>query len=93
MNKRPPIDLIALTTEQATPMPEAAQRMPLRQTQFSPSRNGSHGVKTENLEALAFKVTPDFRKRFRQRAVAADLKLNELLFRAPDAWEEKHGLR
>jgi len=50
-------------------------------------------VKTENLEALAFKVSPAFRKRFRQRAVNADLKLNELLFEALDAWEEKRGLQ
>ena len=48
-------------------------------------------VKTANLEALAFKVSPDFRKRFRQRAVAADLKLNELLFAALAAWEMKHA--
>lgn len=50
-------------------------------------------VKTANLEALAFKVPPAFRKRFRQRAVAADLKLNELLFAALDAWEEQQGLK
>ena len=87
MSKRPSIDLKALTSEQAAPMPEAVQRMaPLP----SPSPVGS--VKTANLEALAFKVPPDFRKRFRQRAVAADLKLNELLFAALAAWEEKHGL-
>ena len=72
----------ALTSEQATPMPEAFQRMALPRP----------AVKTANLEALAFKVPPDFRKRFRQRAVAADLKLNELLFAALSAWEEKHGL-
>lgn len=84
MNKRQPVDLKALTSEQAAPMPEAAQRTAL------PSPVGS--VKTANLEALAFKVPPKFRKRFRQRAVAADLKLNELLFAALDAWEEKHGL-
>ena len=48
-------------------------------------------MKTEILEALAFKVSPAFRKRFRQRAVNADLKLNELLFEALDAWEEKRG--
>jgi hypothetical protein len=83
MSKRPPVDLKALTAEQAAPMPEAIQRM-------APSPVGS--VKTANLEALAFKVPPDFRKRFRQRAVAADLKLNELLFAALAAWEEKHGL-
>ena len=84
MSKRPPVDLKALTAEQAAPMPEAVQRTaPLAPV-------GS--VKTANLEALAFKVPPDFRKRFRQRAVAADLKLNELLFAALAAWEEKHGL-
>ena len=84
MTKRPPIDLKALTAEQAAPMPEAVQRT------ASSSPVGS--VKTANLEALAFKVPPDFRKRFRQRAVMADLKLNELLFAALAAWEEKHGL-
>jgi hypothetical protein len=49
--------------------------------------------KTANLQALAFKVSPGFRKRFRQRAADADLKLNELLFEALDAWEEKSGLK
>ena len=50
-------------------------------------------TKTANLQALAFKVSPAFRKRFRQRAADADLKLNELLFEALDAWEEKRGLK
>ena len=84
MTKRPPVDLKALTAEQAAPMPEAIQRT------APPSLGGS--VKTANLEALAFNVPPEFRKRFRQRAVMADLKLNELLFAALYAWEEKHGL-
>ena len=84
MSKRPPVDLKALTAEQAAPMPEAVQRT----APLSPV--GS--VKTANLEALAFKVPPEFRKRFRQRAVEADLKLNELLFAAFAAWEEKHDL-
>ena len=39
---------------------------------------------------LNFKVDPEFRRRFRQRAAEADLKLNELLRQALDAWEEKH---
>jgi hypothetical protein len=81
-------------------MPEATQRMPV--VAITPKLQPKPGledaarpeaVKTENLEALAFKVSPVFRKRFRQRAVAADLKLNELLFEALDAWEEKHGLK
>jgi hypothetical protein len=95
MTKRPAIDLLALTTEQAAPMPEAAQRVPsaTSQTQSPKSASRPHTVKTENLEALAFKVPPAFRKRFRQRAVAADLKQNELLFEALDAWEEKKGLK
>jgi hypothetical protein len=84
MSKRPTVDLLALTAEQAAPMPEAMQR-----TSASASATT---VKTANLEALAFKVSPEFRKRFRQRAVEADLKLNELLFAALTAWEEKHGL-
>ncbi len=95
MSKRPSVDLMALTSEQAAAMPEATQRMPAPPTAkqaptVSPIRAT---VKTENLEALAFKVSPAFRKRFKQRAVTADLKLNELLFEALDAWEEKQGLK
>jgi hypothetical protein len=93
MSRRPSIDLMALTSEQAAPMPEAAQRIA-----SSPSAPSSASapvviVKTANLEALAFKVPSAFRRRFRQRAATADLKLNELLFAALDAWEEKHGLK
>lgn len=40
---------------------------------------------------LNFKVDTEFRRRFRQRAAEADLKLNELLREALDAWEQKHG--
>lgn len=90
MSKRPPIDLMALTAEQASPMPEATQRMPPAPL---PAAVPQTATKTANLEALAFKVPPAFRKRFKQRAVSADLKLNELLFAALDAWEEKQGLR
>ena len=42
---------------------------------------------------LNFKVAPEFRRRFRQRAAAADLKLNALLREALDAWEEKRGVK
>jgi hypothetical protein len=95
MSKRPPIDLMALTSEQAAPMPESVQRMshPIAAASPLPKAKTRLGnVKTENLEALAFKVPPAFRKRFKQRAVNADLKLNELLFEALDAWEEKQGI-
>jgi hypothetical protein len=106
LSKRPSLDLMSLTSEQAAPMPEATQRMPVEavkpkpQPQPQPKSKPMQEtvsrpvpVRTENLEALAFKVSPIFRKRFRQRAVAADLKLNELLFEALDAWEEKNGFK
>ena len=42
---------------------------------------------------LNFKVDPEFRRRFRQRAAEADLKLNQLLRQALEAWEEREGLK
>jgi len=93
--KRPAIDLMALTSEQATPMPEAMQRSapPTAATGATarvPSRAPAPTkVPTANLEPLAFKVSPEFSLRFRQRAVNAKLKLNELLFEAFAAWEEQ----
>jgi hypothetical protein len=96
MSKRPPIDLLALTSEHAAPMPESSQRT-TQSAAPAPSLPKSIArqlnVKTANLEGLAFKVSPAFRKRFKQRAVNADLKLNELLFAALDAWEEKNGIK
>src|SRR3954454_13644575 len=95
MPKRPAVDLAALTSETAAPMTEAVQRAP-RPAIVSPAPPSASRAevptKTANLQALAFKVPPAFRKRFRQRAADADLKLNELLFEALDAWEEKRGL-
>ena len=41
---------------------------------------------------LNFKVDADFRRRFRQRAAEADLKLNELLREALAAWEREKGI-
>lgn len=102
-SKRPPVDLMALTADQAMPMPEAVQRTAsqpavsappkvpaVRKAKPAPEREH---VPTANLEALAFKVPPSFRKRFRSRAAEADLKLNELLFAAFDAWEAQQGYK
>ena len=96
--KRPAIDLMALTSEQATPMAEAVQRtapptivrapLPKPAPIAAPAEPG--GAVTANLEGLSFKVPPEFRRRFRQRAVEADLKLNELLFAVIEAWEKQH---
>lgn len=105
MSKRPAVDLAALTSEAAAPMSEAAQRaprsapVPVVPADLAPAmpamaaRLPEPTVRTANLQALAFKVSPAFRKRFRQRAADADLKLNELLFEALDAWEEKRGIK
>jgi hypothetical protein len=94
MSKRPLIDLAALTSDAATPMPEATQRAP-RAAPPTPTTAPAkaEAIRTANLQALAFKVPPSFRKRFRQRAADADLKLNELLFAALEAWEEKFDLK
>jgi hypothetical protein len=96
MSKRPAVDLSALTSEAATPMPEASQRVAPVTAEALPARapvRTAPVVRTANLQALAFKVSPGFRRRFRQRAADADLKLNELLFEALDAWEEKRGVK
>jgi hypothetical protein len=73
-------------------MTEAAQRAAHPVPVPPPVPSAEISTKTANLQALAFKVPPAFRKRYRQRAADADLKLNELLFEALEAWEEKHGL-
>jgi hypothetical protein len=97
MSKRPSIDLAALTSEAATPMAEASQRSAhVVRPPASPVRESAGAgeeTKTANLQPLAFKVPLAFRRRFRQNAANADLKLNELLFEALDAWEEKRGLK
>lgn len=102
MSKRPSVNLSDLTAEAAAPMTEAVQRAPRPASPApvalvkgpAPDRRAPETrTKTENLQALAFKVSPAFRKRFKQRATNADLKLNELLFEALDAWEEKRGLK
>jgi hypothetical protein len=93
--KRPLLDLKALTAEQAAPMAEAVQRAAraIEPTASVGTRPRLVPAPTPNLEALAFKVSPAFRRRFRSRAAAADLKMNELLFEALDAWEEKRGIK
>ena len=92
MPRRPSVDLKSLTADQAAPMPEATQRnaslsLPLEVSK--PARK----TKTENLQALAFKVPPEFRRRFRQRAVMAAPKPNEPLFAAVEAGGEKQGIK
>jgi|GEM_PF-1423021 len=99
--KRPAVDLMSLTSEQAMPMAEAVQRSApassVGQAAKPRTGKGSTGrdehVPSANLEALAFKVPPSFRKRFRSRAAETDMKLNELLFAAFEAWEAQQGFK
>lgn len=96
MTRRPTVDLSALTAEAAAPMSEASQRgaRPAVVPVSPPAKRLKvEATKTANLEPLAFKVPPAFRKRFRQHAANYDLKLNELLFEALDAWEAKRGIK
>ena len=65
---------------QASPSPDAMGRQP--EAVSAPSKSAP----------LNFKVDAAFRRRFRQRAAEADLKLNELLREALEAWEQKRGL-
>jgi hypothetical protein len=110
-SKRPAIDLMALTAEQATPMAEAVQRTATQPIVAAPAatltvvpkaspvprkREGAsvpEPTATANLEGLSFKIPPAFRTRFRTRAAEANLKLNELLFEAFDAWEAHKGFK
>jgi hypothetical protein len=95
--KRPAVNLADLTAAAALPMSEAAQRaaqpIPSPVAAVPTSANKEEATKTADLQSLAFKVPGAFRRRFRQRAADADLKLNQLLFEALDAWEEKKGLK
>ena len=98
--KRPTVDLMSLTSDQAVPMAEAVQRMAPASEAAESVRSAKKAARprvghvgTANLEALAFKVSPSFRKRFRSRAAEADMKLNELLFAAFDAWEAQQNFK
>ena len=100
MSTRPSVNLSDLVSEVAAPMTEAVQRgarqaptPTLASKGRATAKAAEAPTKTANLQALAFKVSPAFRKRFRQRAADADLKLNELLFEALDAWEAARGLK
>ena len=58
-----------------------------------PARSAAPAEEAEaNNVPLNFRVSADLRRRFRVFAANHDLKLNELLFAALAAWEEKHGL-
>src|ERR1700761_3135722 len=88
----------ATTTPPTTPRPIAndipvatASTADLQAKRQSAPRAAPEETATANLENLNFKVPKSFRKRFRDCAYKADLKHNELLFAALDAWETLYG--
>ena len=58
-----------------------------------PAQEGKMVSTRANVIPLNFKVSAEFRKRFRERGLGADLKFNELLVEALDAWEPERNLR
>ena len=84
MPSKKPADLspsLVAVKGQASPSAAAAGGRP----EASPARSPASAP-------LNFKVDAEFRRRFRRRAAEADLKLNELLREALDAWEQQRGL-
>ena len=83
MPSKKPADLspsLVAVKGQASPSAAAGRR-----PEASPTRSPASAP-------LNFKVDAEFRRRFRRRAAEADLKLNELLREALDAWEQQRGL-
>jgi hypothetical protein len=100
MTKRQMPDLSKLLASTATPMADAAEppprpaandRLDMPASAKAGRRAATEEAATANLENLNFKVPKSFRKRFRDCAYNADLKHNELLFAALDAWETLNG--
>lgn len=54
-------------------------------------RKSSKPSAGDPLVSLNFFVHRDFRRRFKRRAVDADISQKELLHQALEAWEEKHN--
>jgi hypothetical protein len=103
MSKRQVPDLSKLLAQTAVPMPDvsepqqftprvvatmaASEATPAAKSRPALGAISGEETATANLENLNFKVPKSFRRRFRDCAYQADLKHNELLFAALDAWE------
>lgn len=72
---------LVATKGTASPVPD----MPPRS-----AKSAGSAVDEANNVPLNFRVTADLRRRFRMFAAAHDLKLNELLRRAFDEYEQQH---
>jgi hypothetical protein len=89
-----PTPLAVVPSPAPSPAPaSAAAPAAIRRKVSAAAQEAAEHTKTADLQPLAFKVSPAFSKRFRRAAFDADLKLNELLFEAFEAWEEKQNSR
>ncbi|MDC5123770.1 hypothetical protein NRA16_17810 [Acinetobacter baumannii] len=83
MSSKKQVDLSGLVATKGKAVPAAD--MPTRaESVTGPGDNDS------NNQPLNFRVTGDFRRRFRMYAAAHDMKLNELLRVAFDEYEKNH---
>lgn len=79
--KKPVSDLSGLVATKG-------QAIPVTNVQTRSSVSDNHEA---NNVPLNFRVSADFRRRFRMFAAANDLKLNELLRLAFDEYEKRHS--
>ncbi len=84
MATRKTADLTGLVATKGSAAPVAD--MPSRSIKPAPV-----AAEEANNVPLNFRVTADLRRRFRMFAAAHDLKLNELLRRAFDEYEQRHS--
>jgi hypothetical protein len=80
VTKKPATDLSALVTTKGAAAP--TKDMPTRAPTASITKDESKGTG----EPLNFRVPAEFRRRFKTYAAQNDMKLNELLYKAFDAY-------
>lgn len=80
--KKPAADLSGLVATKGNAAPVA--NMPSRTPAHTESEDAANNV------PLNFRVSGEFRRRFRMYAAAHDLKLNELLRIVFDEYEQRH---
>lgn len=81
--KKPASDLSALVATKGAAAP--SKDMPTRTTARAATSNEIKGTG----EPLNFRVPAEFRRRFKTYAAQHDMKLNELLYKAFEAYESR----
>lgn len=87
-----PTPIVAAEPSAPAAEPIAPSADPSPQLRSPPKAPVAKVSKPREYANMGFKIEPEFKFRFRKRAVHAGLKLNELLKEALTAWEQKQGL-